>query len=43
MCQRLESASLAATPVQLSLSHSVAVSALGDVASAATLVQRFVH
>ena len=39
LCQRQESASLAATSVQLSLPHSAAASALGDAASTATLVQ----
>ena len=39
LCQRQESASPAATLMQLSLSHSAAASAPGDVALAATLVQ----
>ena len=38
-CQKQESASLAATSVQLSLPHSAAASAPGDLASIATLVQ----
>ena len=38
-CQRQESASPAATSVQLNLPHSVAASAPGDAASTATLVQ----
>ena len=38
-CQRQESASPAATSVQLSLPHSTAASAPGDLASIATLVQ----
>ena len=39
LCHRQESASPAATSVQLSLPHSVAASAPGDAASTATLVQ----
>ena len=38
-CQKPESASPAATPVQLSLPHSATVSAPGDVVSAVTLMQ----
>ena len=38
-CQRQESASPAATSVQLSLPHNAAASAPGDLASIATLVQ----